>query len=154
MVARINFYLLPADTDLALRYVNALDFPRPATHLRVIKPKDNRPGEPHIPVVITHLSAYIWMLLHQRVTLPPTPAVSIRHAVNYENTEQPRHGWVERIPNYTKWLHRNYPFDIQNQILTLLNCDAVMIPKRLDMSWYEVICLSTSGLDIVFEATT
>ena len=28
------------------------------------------------------------------------------------------------------------------------------MPKRLDMSWYEAICLSTSGLDIVFKTTS
>jgi hypothetical protein len=55
----IIFYLLPQHTTLALRYVNALDFPRPATLLRVIKPKGNRAGEAQIPVVITHLTAHI-----------------------------------------------------------------------------------------------
>ena len=152
--ATIIFYLLPADTTLALRYINALDFPRPATLLRVIKPKGNRAGEAQIPVVIKRLTAYIWRLLHQRVVyFTSTLAVGIRHAVNDENTEHPRHAWVERVPNHVKWLPRNYPFDIQHVILQLLDCDAILMPKRLDMSWYEAICLSTSGLDIVFKTT-
>ena len=39
--ATIIFYLLPEDTALALRYINTLDFPRPATLLLVVKPKGN-----------------------------------------------------------------------------------------------------------------
>ena len=153
--ATIIFYLLPEDTALALRYINTLDFPRPATLLRVIKPKGNRAGEPQIPVVITRLTAYIWRLLTQRVIyFTPTLAVGIRHAVNDENTETPRHAWVERMPNHIKWAPRNYPFDVQHIIKTLLDCDAILMPKRLDMSWYEAICLSTSGMDIVFKTTS
>ena len=64
--ATIIFYMLPADTTSCLRYINALQFPRPATRLRVIKPKGNREGEAQIPVVITQLTAYIWRLLAQR----------------------------------------------------------------------------------------
>jgi hypothetical protein len=37
--ATIIFYKLPADTASCLRFINNLDFPRPATRLRVIKPK-------------------------------------------------------------------------------------------------------------------
>ena len=152
--ATIIFYLLPTDTTLALHYINALDFSRPTTLLRVIKPKGNRAGEAQIPVVITRLTAYIWRLLHQRVVyFTSTLAVGIRHAVNDENTEQPRHAWVERVPNHIKWLPRDYPFDKQDIILQLLECDAILMPKRLNMSWYEAICLSTSGLDIVFKTT-
>ena len=154
-VATIIFYLLPEETAMALRYINALDFPRPATHLRVIKPKGQRDGEAQIPVVITHLTAYVWRLLHQRVVyFTTTLAVGIRHAVNDETTVEPRHAWVERVPNHPKWLPHNYPFDIQNIILAALDCDAILMPKRLDMSWYEAICLSTSGLDIVFKTTS
>jgi hypothetical protein len=58
------------------------------------------------------------------------------------------------VPNHIKWLPRNYPFDIQNRILVLLDCDAILMPKRLDISWYEAICVSTSGLDIVFKTTS
>jgi hypothetical protein len=61
VTATIIFYLLP-HTSLALRYVNALDSPRPATLLRVIKPRGNRAGEAQIPVVITYLTAYIWCI--------------------------------------------------------------------------------------------
>jgi hypothetical protein len=47
-------------------------------------------------VVITRLTAYIWRLLTQRVVyFTSTFAVGIRHAVNDENTETPRHAWVE-----------------------------------------------------------
>ena len=28
------------------------------------------------------------------------------------------------------------------------------MPKRLDMSWYEAICLSASGMEIVFKTTS
>jgi hypothetical protein len=91
-VATIIFYLLPENSALALRYINALDFPRPATHLRVIKPKGQRDGEAQIPVVVTHLTAYIWRLLHQWVVyFTSTLAVGIRHAVNNETTVEPRH---------------------------------------------------------------
>jgi hypothetical protein len=84
--ATIIFYKLPADTDSCLRYINALDFSRPATGLRVIKPKGNRAGEAHIPVVITKLTAYTWRLLEQRVVyFTHNLAVGIRHAVNDEN---------------------------------------------------------------------
>jgi hypothetical protein len=79
--------------------------------------------------------------------------VGIRHVVNDEITKQPRHAWVERVPNHIKWLPRDYPFDKQDIILQLLECDAILMPKRLNMSWYEAICLSTSGLDIVFKTT-
>lgn len=90
--ATIIFYHLPQDTSLALHFVNSLDFPRPATLLRVIKPKGNRAGEAQIPVVITHLTAYIWRLLHQRVVyFTSSIAMGFRHTVNDENTEQPRH---------------------------------------------------------------
>ena len=116
--ATIIFYLLPEDTALALRYINTLDFPRPATLLRVVKPKSNRAGEPQIPVVITRLIAYIWRLLTQRVIyFTPTLAVGIRHAVNDENTETPRHAWVERKPNHIKWAPRNYPFDVTTLLM-------------------------------------
>jgi hypothetical protein len=101
--ATIILYLLPEDTALALRYINNLDFPHPATLFRVVKPKSNRAGEPKIPVVITRLTAYIWRLLTQRVAyFTPTFAVGIRHAVNDESTETPRHAWVEIIFNCIK----------------------------------------------------
>ena len=152
--ATIIFYNLPADTDSCLRYINALDFPRPATRLRVIKPKGNRAGASQIPVVITALTAYIWRLLEQRVVyFTNTLAVGIRHAVNDENTVEPRHAWVERVPNAPQWLPRNYPFGIQDAIRKHLNVKAILMPKKLDLTWYEGICLTTSGLDIVFQTT-
>ena len=114
------------NTALALRYINTLDFPRPATLLRVVKPKGNLAREPQIPVVITRLTAYILRLLTQRaVYFTPTFAVGIRHAVNDENTETPRHAWVERIPRHIKWLPRNYSFDVKHLIKHLLDCDAI-----------------------------
>jgi hypothetical protein len=61
---------------------------------------------------------------------------------------------VERIPNHIKWLPRNYPFDEKHLIKNLLDCDAILMPKRLDMSWYEAICLPTGGMDIVFKTTS
>ena len=152
--ATIIFYNLPADTDSCLRYINALDFPRPATRLRVIKPKGNRAGVSQIPVVITALTEYIWRLLEQRVVyFTNTLAVGIRHAVNDDNTVEPRHAWVERVPNAPQWLPRNYPFGIQDAIQRYLNVTAIIMPKRLDLTWYEGICLTTSGLDIVFQTT-
>jgi hypothetical protein len=57
-----------------------------------------------------------------------------------------------RVPNHIKWVARNYPFDTQHLTTTVLSCDAILMPKCLDMSWYEAICLSTSGLDIVFKS--
>jgi hypothetical protein len=143
--ATIIFYKLPTDTTLCLRYINALDFPRPATRLRVIKPKGNRAGEAQIPVVITRMTAYIWRLLEQRVVyFKHDLAVGIRHAVNDENTVEPRHAWVERVPNTPAWLPRNYPFGIQEAIWRILGLRVVLMPKKLDLSWYEGICLSTS----------
>jgi hypothetical protein len=65
-----------------------------------------------------------------------------------------RHAWVERVPNHIKWLPHNYPFDIQNLVLVLLDRDAILMPKRLDMSWCEAICISTCGLDIVFKTAS
>jgi hypothetical protein len=152
--ATIIFYKLPTDTALCLRYINALDFPRPATRLRVIKPKGNRAGEAQIPVVITRMTTYIWRLLEQRVVyFKHDLAVGIRHAVNDENSIEPRHAWVERVPNTPAWLPRNYPFGIQEVIWRILGVRVVLMPKKLDLSWYEGICLSTSGLDIVFQTT-
>jgi hypothetical protein len=81
-------------------------------------------------------------------------AVGIRHAVNDESTVEPRHAWVERVPNAPQWLPHNYPFGIQDAIWRLLKVRVVFMPKKLDLSWYEGICLSTSGLDIVFQTTT
>jgi hypothetical protein len=120
--ATIIFYMLPADTTSCLRYINALQFPRPATRLRVIKPKGNRGGEAQIPVVITQLTAYIWRLLLQRaVYFTSDLALGIRHAVNDENTVEPRHAWVERVPNIPQWLPRNYPFGIEETIWKTLH---------------------------------
>ena len=51
------------------------------------------------------------------------------------------------------WLPRNYPFGIQEAIWRILGLRVVLLPKKLDLSWYECICLSTSGLDIVFQTT-
>jgi hypothetical protein len=73
---------------------------------------------------------------------------------NDESTVEPRHAWVERVPNAPQWLSRNYPFGIQDAIWRHLKVRVVLMPKKLDLSWYEGICLSTSGLDIVFETTT
>jgi hypothetical protein len=61
---------------------------------------------------------------------------------------------VERVINALQWLPRNYPFGIQNAIWRLLKVRVVLMPNKLDLSWYEGICLSTSGLDIVFQTTT
>ena len=51
--------------------------------------------------MITQLTAYIWRLLAQRaVYFTRDLAVGIRHTVKDENTVEPRHAWVERVPNY------------------------------------------------------
>jgi hypothetical protein len=81
-------------------------------------------------------------------------AVGIRHAVNDESTVEPRHIWVERVPSAPQWPSRNYPFGIQDAIWRHLKVRVVLMPKKLDLSWYEGICLSTSGLDIVVQTTT
>jgi hypothetical protein len=86
-------------------------------------------------VVITQLTAYIWHLLEQRVVyFTPTLAVGIRHAVNDESTVEARHAWVERVPNASQWLPRNYPFGIQDAIWRHLKVRVVIMPKKLDLS--------------------
>jgi hypothetical protein len=79
--------------------------------------------------------------------------VGIRHAVNDENTLEPRHAWVERVPNIPQWLPRNYPFGIQETIWKTSHIRLIPMTKKLDISWYESICLTTSGPDIVFQTT-